>query len=244
MSHDTTYPPLNVLKLVADGVWIVDSGPFKALGVPLPLRMTVVRLADGGLLLHSPTDYSADLHVALEKIGPVRHLVAPNIAHWSFMPDWQSHCRDVVTWGVPGLASRRPVRKSGLRLEKVLGAEAPPEWAGQIDQIMIPGAAGFHEVAFFHRHTRTLILTDIVQSLEAAKLPASIRPVAKLLGNLAPENRAPLYLRLVIQAKYRAASKAAKALVALAPDRVIFSHGAWFETDAAAALRKSMSWLL
>ena len=49
-----TYPPLDVLKRVADNIWIVDSGPLRALGMPLPIRMTVIKLRDGGLLLHSP----------------------------------------------------------------------------------------------------------------------------------------------------------------------------------------------
>jgi hypothetical protein len=28
VDHDGTYPPLDVLKPVAEGIWIVDSGPF------------------------------------------------------------------------------------------------------------------------------------------------------------------------------------------------------------------------
>ena len=54
-SEMVTYPPLDVMKPVADGVWIVDSGPLRVLGMPLPVRMTVVRLASGDLWLHSPT---------------------------------------------------------------------------------------------------------------------------------------------------------------------------------------------
>ena len=46
VSH-ATYPPLDVLKPVADGLWIVDSGPLRALGIPLPVRMTIIRLGDG-----------------------------------------------------------------------------------------------------------------------------------------------------------------------------------------------------
>jgi len=47
------YEPLNTLKPFADGVWIID-GPLvhmAAFGarMPFPTRMTVVRLADGGL---------------------------------------------------------------------------------------------------------------------------------------------------------------------------------------------------
>jgi len=40
-ADDITYPPLDVPKPVADGIWIVDSGPLRVFGVlGLPIRMT------------------------------------------------------------------------------------------------------------------------------------------------------------------------------------------------------------
>jgi pimeloyl-ACP methyl ester carboxylesterase len=73
-----TYPPLNVPKAIAEGVWIVDSGPMNAMGLKLPVRMTIFRLQDGDLLLHSPTPFSAEVATAVGALGRVRHLVAPN----------------------------------------------------------------------------------------------------------------------------------------------------------------------
>ncbi len=81
------YPPLDMPKPVADGVFIVDSLLPGRLGSFLPVRMTVVRLSNGDLLLHSPTGFKPALQRALEAIGPIRHLVAPNFAHWMFLQD-------------------------------------------------------------------------------------------------------------------------------------------------------------
>jgi hypothetical protein len=67
------YPPLNVPKKVADDIWIVDSGPNRPLGMRLPIRMTVIRLAEGGLLLHSPTEF----HAGLKGTGGDRAHLAP-----------------------------------------------------------------------------------------------------------------------------------------------------------------------
>ena len=78
---NSTYPPLDVLKPVAADLWIVDSGPLKVLGMPLPLRMTVIRLGNGDIWIHSPTRYDEALHRAIATLGPIRHLVAPNVAH-------------------------------------------------------------------------------------------------------------------------------------------------------------------
>ena len=53
-------------KPFAEAVWTVDS----ALGPAVPVRMSAVRLANGDLLLHSPTRYDPGLRAMLERIGP------------------------------------------------------------------------------------------------------------------------------------------------------------------------------
>jgi hypothetical protein len=238
------YAPVDVLKPVADGIFIVDSGPLRIMGLPLPVRMTVVRLASGDVLLHSPTRYDARLRDQIQAVGPIRHLVAPNVAHWSFLKDWQRECPDAVTWAAPGLRERSQVKASGVRLDHDLPERSPPEWAGDIEQAIVPGAAGFREVAFFHRPSRTLILTDLVVNLEAEKLPLAARAFAWATGTLAPNGRAPAYLRLIVKRRGAAAKTAASELVALAPERVIFAHGRWFDRDGTAQLRRSLAWLL
>lgn len=239
-----TYPPLDTLKPVARDVWIVDSGPLHAFGLlPLPVRMCVVRLSDGALWLHAPTRYDADLHRALLRIGPIRHLVAPNVAHWSFLADWQRHCPEATTWAAPNLRGRGPVRRAQVRLDRDLADAAPEAWAGDIDQTVVPGGLGFREVAFFHRASRSLILTDLVVNLEPRRLPRPMRPLARLAGITAPDGRAPAYLRLVVRLRRADAARAAATLLAWGPERVLFAHGAWFARDGAAALRRSLRWL-
>ena len=243
-SSPAVYPPLDVPKPVTDGVWIVDSGPLKALGMPLPIRMTVIRLGNGDLWLHSPTEYNERLHAELERHGRIRHLVAPNVAHWMFVREWQQRCPDAVTWAAPGLRERSQVKKSGVRLDRDLGDEPPAEWAGEMEHAVVPGGGGFREVDFFHKPSRTLVLTDLIVNLEADKLPLAMRLFARPLGVLAPNGKAPVYLRLVIRAKRREAAEAAARMLAFAPERVIFTHGSWFERDGTAALRRSLAWLV
>lgn len=242
--HGAAYPPLDVPKPVAEGVFVVDSVLENALGAVIGTRMTVLRLPDGGLLLHSPTRFSIALKTALEAIGPVRHLVAPNIAHWTFMKDWQDACPEATTWAAPGLRQRGQVRRSGLRLDRDLGGTAPGEWGDAIEVVPVPGGAGFTEIAVFHRPSETLVLTDLVLNLEASKVPLPLRPVTWAFGVLAPDGMPPPYLRAVVRWREREAAGAASRLVALAPARVIFAHGRWFERDGTARLRRSLRWLL
>jgi hypothetical protein len=238
------YPPLDTPKPIAEDIFVVDSTLSGLMGRILPARMTVIRLPDGGLLLHSPTQFSLGLKDELEKLGPIQHLVAPNVAHWTFLQPWQRACPDATTWAAPGLRERSQVQKSGVRLDYDLSDVPPAEWGDTIELATVPGGFGFHEVALFHRSTRTLVLTDLVLNLQAPKVPAALRSLARLFGITAPDGMPPPYLRAVIKLRRQEAAHGASRLLDLQPERVIFAHGRWFERDGTAALRRSLRWLL
>lgn len=231
-----TYPPLDTLKPVADDVWIVDSGPIRPGRLSLPVRMTVIRFPDGSMWLHSPTRWDGALHAAIAALGSIHFFVAPNVAHWTYLAEWQKRVPGAATFAAPGLRRRAPVRAAGLRLDHDLGETAPERWRGAIEQILVEGAFGFSEVAFFHRPSRTLVLTDLLQSLEPEKLPLATRLFAQATGVAAPRIAPPAYLRLALRLAGASSRPALERLVALAPDRVIFAHGRWIERDGAARL--------
>jgi hypothetical protein len=242
MRDDVAYPPLDILKPVAEAVWIVDGEPIKAGGLPLPVRMTVVQLSTGDLLLYSPTRYTPGLRRTLDRLGPIRHLVAPNVAHWMFLRDWQRACPGATSWGVPGLRDRAQVRAAGVRIDRELGSVPPPEWSREVDQVFLK-AAFFAEVDLFHRPSRTLMVADIVLNVEGRRMPTLPRLMAGVLGILEPDGRAPLYLRLLLRTNRRAVAEAAARLVGFEPRRVIVSHGRILEQNAPAQLRHSLRWL-
>jgi hypothetical protein len=108
---------------------------------------------------------------------------------------------------------------------------------------VVPGGAGFREVTFLHRPSRTLMLTDLIDNLEGDRLPLHTRLLAGVAGALAPKGKAPVYLRMVVNLRRRDAVAAAARVIAWEPERVIFAHGRWFDREAAARLRRSLSWL-
>ncbi|HEX5282334.1 MAG TPA: DUF4336 domain-containing protein [Micropepsaceae bacterium] len=238
-----SYPPLDVLKPVADNLWIVDSGPFRVAGIiPVPVRMTVVRMRSGEMLLHSPTRWTGLLQRDIETLGPVRHLVAPNPFHWSFVRAWQSHCAGARVWAAEGTRNRILVRLKGPRIDAELAHAPPREWADELDMEMIRGRV-FRELALFHRASRTAILTDLVVNLDPEKLPYWRRSGVSAVGSLAPKGRAPVYARIAYRMNLREAAPAARRVIAWNPARVIFSHGAWYQRDGAARLALSLAWL-
>ncbi|KAA2235379.1 DUF4336 domain-containing protein [Salinarimonas soli] len=237
---DVTYPPLDTLKPVAPDVWIVDSGPIRPGRLALPVRMTVIRFPDGSVWLHSPTRWDGKLQQEIAALGPIHFFVAPNVAHWTYLKDWQAQVPGASTFAAPGLRERPQVKASGVRLDHDLGDAAPERWRDVIEQVLVPAAFGFREVAFFHRLSRTLVLTDLVQSLEPDTLPLTTRLFARATGVAAPNAGPPAYLRLALRLGGAPTRAAVERLHALAPERVIFAHGGWFERDGAQALRKAL----
>lgn len=236
-------PSTATLTRATDDIWIVDDRPISAAGLRLPVRMTVIRLSNGGLILHSPVRYSAALRDELERLGPIKYLMAPNVAHWMFLPAWQRELPQAQTFAARGLSARKQVREAGLRIDRELGASSPEEWAAELETVSVQ-APMFSEVEIFDKRSRSLVLTDLVQNLDAHHLPASNQAAASLLGIAKPDGMAPIYLRMLLRLGGRSVQAAAERLVGLAPERVIFAHGDWFETGGTERLRRSLRWLL
>jgi short-subunit dehydrogenase len=243
MRADSTSDKREALTRAADDIWIFDDSPISAAGLPVPIRMTVIRLSSGDLLLHSPARYSLTLRAELERVGPIKYFLAPNIAHWMFLPQWQTAVPDAITFAVPGLASRNQVQAARIRVDRELDDGTPDEWVEDLETVLV-NAPMFCEVELFDKRSRTMVLTDIVQNLDPQALPFSARAAAWLLGVSKPDGKAPIYLRLLLHLGGRSVQAAAQRLVSLAPQRVIFAHGDWFDTQGTERLRQSLRWLL
>lgn len=233
------YPPLGTPKYIDDGLWIVDD-TMVASGLSLPIRMTVLRLDDGSLLLHSPTTHTPALEASLNALGTVRHLVAPGTAHWTHLTEWQKVFPQATTWAVPGLRNRLQVRLSGVRIDRDLDDREPAEWQPSLSQGLIRGA-GFCESFLFHVPSRTLILCDTIQNLVPSKLP----PVTRFAAQAAcgTEGKTAHHVRMAFRLGGPDARANIDAMLRLQPERVLFAHGDPFEHDAAARLRRAFAWM-
>ena len=125
-----------------------------------------------------------------------------------------------------------------MRIDHDLGQDALP-WTDEIDSIIVPGFGGFREVAFLHKASRTLILTDLMQSLEPDRVPRLTRLYARAVGTLYPRAMPPVYLRTALRLQGRPAARALAHLIDWRPERVIFAHGCWCEREGTAALRNA-----
>ncbi|WP_246226264.1 DUF4336 domain-containing protein [Chelativorans xinjiangense] len=243
--HETTYPPLNTLKPVCEDVWIVD-GPTIRFGMPwpkmpFPTRMTVIRLKDGGLFIHSPTPLTEGLRREIAAMGEVRFIIGPNRIHYWWIPDWRAVYGQAQVWLAPRIREQ-----AGARIDftaRELAGESGYPWDGEIDTLPVAGSF-MTEVAFFHRASRTLVLTDLIENFEADKLGRPMRWLAYLGGVLDPDGQMPRDMRLTYAKEKPALKAAVERMIAWDPERIIIAHGRWYEKDGAAELKRAFDWVL
>lgn len=240
----TGYEPLNTLKPVADNLWLVDGPAVVVYGFPFSTRATVVRLQNGDLWVHSPTELTANLKAELDALGPVRHLVAPNQIHFLSIPEWQAAYPDAVFWSAPGVRSR--AEKKGIELppdQPLQTDRADAPWDGQIKQLVVRGSKWHHEAVFHHDDSETLILTDLIESFETHRLPARCRPFVWLNGIDDTDGKTPPIIRWSYRDKV-AFAEDVETMISWGPRRVILAHGRWYERDGVGELERAFRKLL
>lgn len=242
----TPYAPLNTLKSVAPGLWVVD-GPLTSLDAPMglrvsfPTRMTVVQLTGGGLWCHSPTAAEPSLFAALDRLGPVEHLVSPNKLHYAHIAAWKRQYPRATAWASPGVRERAASQRAEIDFNADLNDNPPHAWAQDLDQLRFSGSSVMEEFVFFHCASRTLILTDLIENFEPAKLPWFLRWMGRLGGVLDPDGKTPLDWRMTF---YKADARICLArMLAWHPQQIILAHGRYYTQNAEAELRRAFRWL-
>lgn len=229
--NDTQPPPEPSpnpqLRELAPGLWCADARVGLGGGVEFPARMTVVRLPDGTLWVHSPLELSDALSREIEALGPVRHLVAPNLFHHLFLVAAAERWPDARVWAPEGLEKKQ----KALRIDARLDAAA--DWDGAFETLPIEGARSISEWVFFHRPTRTLIVTDLVFNVDDSPRGMT-RLMLRLTGALGRLARSRVWTMLVRDRGAFGAS--VRRLLELDFERVVPAHGAVLEQDAKAAL--------
>jgi len=223
-----------MLEAIAQDLWIA-ARKLRFLGVETGTRMTLARLADGGLFVHSPIPLAGGLGAAVAALGPVKAVVAPSLFHHLSIGEWLQAHPEAAFYACPGLEKKR----SDLAWRGVLGDEAEREWAGEIDQVFFGARSLENEVLFCHRASRTLICADAIFNL--ARHPSRwTRFVAFAMGNREPG--ATFLERLLIRDR-AAAREQLDRMLAWEFDRIVLSHGDLIESGGHEVLRRAYAWL-
>lgn len=222
-NSDKVLQPYDPVRELAADLFCVDGEWY---GSPFKRRMTVVRLRDGSLVIHSAIRMApADLE-KLDRLGRVGFLVIPNVFHYSEAPFYSRRYPQAKVF-VP-----EKLRDKSAKIVPVAGT-LERDWPlnEELPCVSFEGTLAAESV-FVHRASRTLIVTDMAFNVSASDFT---RPIEKLLfgkWNGILDVFGPSKLTKNVAARDRGAVAAAlRKLGALDFDRVVMSHGRIVESN-------------
>lgn len=219
----------------AEGVW-VDIAPVRILGMHLTATMTVLRLADGGLLLHSPIGMTPARRAAVDALGPVSHLYAPNLYHHLWIGEWAAAYPAARLHAPAGLVKKRP----DLRIDRAHHAVPEPGFAGVVDELRIDGFR-LEESVLVYRPARTSMVADLVHNVGRPQ-HVWTKFYARTMGFY---DRVALsrVIRWAAVSNRGALRRSLDELLALPFDRLIVGHGTPLASGGKEALAAAYDWL-
>jgi hypothetical protein len=219
----------------AEGIW-VEIGPVRILGMRLTTTMTVLRLHDGSLLLHSPLPLTAERRAAVEALGPVAHLYAPSRYHDLRIGEWAAAFPSARLHAPSGLVEER----SDLRIDRVIGSAPEPAFLGVVDELLIEGFR-LEETVLIYRPTWTLVVADLVHNVGRPEHWWT-RFYTRTMGFYDRVAMSRM-LRWAAFSDRAAARRSIDELLTRPFDRLIVGHGAPLTAGGREALAAAFSWL-
>jgi len=163
--------------IVPGQVWTFDQ-KFGILDVQVPLRMTIVKLSDGGLFVYDPIAATPEclelVNDIVKQYGPVRHIVLGSVAleHKVYSGVFAQKFPNATVWlqrGQYSFPSNLPDSFLGFppkrtKLMPKSPEEAPPEWNKDFEFAtlgpFLSRDGAFGETVFHHKPSKTLLVTD------------------------------------------------------------------------------------
>lgn len=215
----------------APQIWLQDQS-LSVMGLELGARMTLVRLADGSLFVHSPNQLTEEIRREVDALGPVAHVVSPNTMHHLYVAEWRAAYPRAKHYAVPGL----PEKRKEFAFDGVIGNDQDKPWNPELRHLLVAGTP-FNEAVFFHAASRTLILTDL--ALHVRESPSWVTRLAfRLMGAYGKFGWSAFEKRLFIRDRQKFAASLAE-LREWDFDRVVVSHGEPLQTGGRAAMARA-----
>jgi hypothetical protein len=206
------------------------------MGLAIGRQIVAVRLAGGGLWIHSPIPVTPDLRSELAALGEIRHVVGPNCYHDECLREFQAEYPTALFHAAPGLAAAKRDVQFGAEL-----SDTPhPDWAGTLEQHRVRGMPRMNEVVFFHAASRSLIIADLAFNLgpDGPWLLGLLMRANGIWGRFGPSRFCKSLMR------DKAAVRASLDFILRWDfDRVIVGHGRNIETGGKAVFREAFAFL-
>ena len=196
-------------------------------------RMTVVRLASGFLLVHSPLRPTDAIREYLSRLGEVRFIIAPNKYHHLYAGEFAAAYPDARLYGAPGLQEKR----KDLRIYAALSDEPEPFWEDSLKQHVFQGIPAVNEVVFFHPLSRSVIFTDLVFNFSSDLTPG--QKLFALLDGVYDKTAVSRLTGYILLGDRKKARLSADKILEWDFDKVVLAHKDVVHEDGYEAVRKA-----
>lgn len=162
-----------MLQIVRGVIWVFEQP--QSLGfsnVTTNVRMTVIKLANGGLWVHAPIAPTSECLALLRNLNaPVEYIILPTFAyeHKIFVGPFSRKFPKAKVYVAPKQWSwpiNLPPQFFGIFPQGTLkDNDLTTPWSKEIEQKVLVSKVGigpYIEVAFYHKKSRTLLVTDAV----------------------------------------------------------------------------------
>lgn len=231
-----------MLKQIDNNFWVKEHSQ-KYFGLEVGTRMNVIRLDKGSIILISPIELSEKTIAEIKILGEVEHLIAPNLFHYLYLRSCQEVYPDALTTVPQGLDKKASLEKYQVYSQDALnfGKELEHFQFGGFAVPLPTGIKELNEVVFFHRASRSLILTDLAFHFDSS-FPFITRFTSYVLGCY-DKLRPSILEKLVIKNRPEVETSI-KRILQWNFRRVVMAHGTIIDKDAKQRLKQGYEWFL
>ena len=226
-----------MLESISPSIWVADDQLTMPGKIIFPIRMTVIRLKNNRLALHSPIAITDSLADQLSALGEVAYLIGPNNLHHLYLQTAAERWPNAKIYAAPGLTKKQPT----VVAQHILGDETAMPWQDEMEQIMVSGLPWASETVFYHIQDKVLVVTDLIFNMhEAANFRT--RMLLKCVGAWQKAAQSRL-LRMMVKDR-QAAGAAARKILEWDIEKVVMAHGRILDKDAKPQLEHALKWMI
>ena len=217
------------MKKLDENIWTHEDA-MSLMGTHLPLRMTIIKLSDDTLWVHSPTQLSAQMKNEVDALGTVSCIVGASNGHNNWLKQWQQAYPQATLYVSAGIP-----KKLGLADYQLLDESSENIWQDNLVHEYMDGVPFFNESVFLHTSSKSLIVTDFIQNYDDKK-PSGLKQILanklfRLIGFKGTCIAPPLKMGFMIKDKAKFSACIAR-IQALDFDRIIVAHGDIIDSNA------------